>query len=254
MQESEREVFLAEHNLYVCKAEINRIKQAIRDGRLWEHVEMRCHAHPTLLSALKRVKKYQDYIEKFSPASKKSGLFFFSSTGLSRPEVVHYRNRLAARVPTPKNVKILLLVPQTREKPFHKSDELKKIRRIINAMTDSASEKVHICVYTAPFGVIPLELDEIYPLSQHETSLPLDNETINYVAAETSDYIIRSACKQVVLLNDPETWDDAILKKCREASKKKKATFSLVTFRSKESKRVLTRLEKVLTKSLGDQS
>jgi 7-cyano-7-deazaguanine tRNA-ribosyltransferase len=50
--------FLAEHNLYVCSAEMKRVKQAIEDGRLWEHVEMRAHAHPALLQALKRLSKY----------------------------------------------------------------------------------------------------------------------------------------------------------------------------------------------------
>ena len=53
----EREVFLAEHNLYVCQAELKRIKQAIRNGRLWEHTEMRVHGHPALLSALKRLQE-----------------------------------------------------------------------------------------------------------------------------------------------------------------------------------------------------
>lgn len=254
MQKPDREVFLAEHNLYVCKAEINRIKQAIRDGRLWEHVEMRCHTHPTLLSALKRVKKYQEYIERFSPASKKSGLFFFSGIGLSRPEVIHYRNKLMTRVSPPKEAKVLLLVPQTREKPFHKAPELKKIRRVVNALPATTSRKVHICVYSAPFGIIPLELDEVYPLSQHESALPLDDETIQYVASQTGNYIASSHCRHIVLFNDPDTWGDAVLKKCRGASKKTKARFSIVTFKSKEDKRVLTRLEKVLAESLGDQS
>ena len=254
MQKPDREVFLAEHNLYVCKAEINRIKQAIRDGRLWEHMEMRSHAHPMLLSALKRIKKYQKYIEKFSPVSKRSGLFFFSDVGLSRPEVVHYVDRLATRVRAPKNAKVLLLVPQTSDKPFHKSPELKKIRRVINGFPSSVSEKVQICVYAAPFGVIPMELDEMYPLSQHESTLPLDTETIEYVAMQAGDYIASSQYKSIVLLNDPETWGDAVLKKCRAESKKKKAELSLVTFKSTKSKRVLTRLEKVLAKTLGDQS
>ncbi len=53
----ERETFLAEHNLHVCIAELKRIKQAIRDGRLWEHVEMRAHAHPALFSALKKTEE-----------------------------------------------------------------------------------------------------------------------------------------------------------------------------------------------------
>jgi len=85
MTQNERELFLAEHNLYVSIAEIKRIKQAIRDGRLWEHVEMRAHAHPELFTALKTLKKYKDFIEEYSPTMKKSGIFFSDSTGFVRP-------------------------------------------------------------------------------------------------------------------------------------------------------------------------
>ncbi|MBC7130995.1 tRNA guanosine(15) transglycosylase TgtA, partial [Candidatus Bathyarchaeota archaeon] len=54
MADAERERFLAEHNLYACVAEIKRIKQAIRDGRLWEHLISRAHAHPSMLQAVKK--------------------------------------------------------------------------------------------------------------------------------------------------------------------------------------------------------
>ena len=127
----EREVFLAEHNLYVCLAEIKRIKQAIRDGRLWEHTEMRVHAHPALLSALKHLHKHADFLEKYSPTAKSSGFFYFDSVGLARPEITHYRKRLTERYTPPQNAKVLLLVPQTRNKPFHKAPEFKKIRQLI---------------------------------------------------------------------------------------------------------------------------
>jgi len=109
----ERETFLAEHNLYVCQAELRRIKQAIRDGRLWEHVEMRAHAHPALFTALKKLQNHRVFIEKYSPAVKRSGLFFFSSVGLARPEVSLYRRRLIERYHPPENARVLLLVPQT---------------------------------------------------------------------------------------------------------------------------------------------
>jgi 7-cyano-7-deazaguanine tRNA-ribosyltransferase len=41
MPKEERQIFLAEHNLYICLSEIKRIKQAIKEGRLWEHLELR---------------------------------------------------------------------------------------------------------------------------------------------------------------------------------------------------------------------
>ena len=93
----EREVFLAEHNLYVCAAEIRRIKQAIREGRLWEHTEMRVHGHPALLSALKKLRSHADLLETYSPTVKSSGFFYFDSVGLVRPEITHYRKHLTER-------------------------------------------------------------------------------------------------------------------------------------------------------------
>ena len=152
----EQEVFLAEHNLYVCAAEMRRIKQAIRDGRLWEHTEMRVHGHPALLSALKKLRSHSDFLEKYSPSVKSSGFFYFDSVGLARPEITHYRKRLTQRYDPPSNAKVLFLVPQTRNKPFHKAPEFKKIRQLFRSLGEDIASKIHICVYSAPFGVVPL--------------------------------------------------------------------------------------------------
>ena len=143
----EREVFLAEHNLYVCQAELKRIKQAIRNGRLWEHTEMRVHGHPALLSALKRLRNHADFLERYSPTVKSSGFFYFDSVGLVRPEITHYRKRLNERYDPPKNAKVLLLVPQTRNKPFHRAPEFKKIRHLFRSLGEELASKIHICVY-----------------------------------------------------------------------------------------------------------
>jgi 7-cyano-7-deazaguanine tRNA-ribosyltransferase len=217
LPQKEKEVLLAEHNLYVCGAELKRIKQAIKDGRLWEHLEMRAHTHPSLLQALKMLRKYEDFIEKHSPAVKPSGLFYFNSVGLARPEIVRHRKRLEDRYLPPKNVKTLLLVPQTRMKPFHKSQEFKQIQKKLN----KRSKNVHVCFYAAPFGVIPIELDEVYPLSQHETATPLDKETISYVANQIANYIQRTNYKKVILINDPENWNKTILNTIKKACKQK---------------------------------
>ena len=143
---------------------------------------MRVHGHPALLSALKKLRGHADLLEAYSPTVKASGFFYFDSVGLVRPEITHYRKRLTERYDPPKAAKVLFLVPQTRNKPYHKAPEFKKIRQLFRSLGDELTGKVHVCVYAAPFGVIPLELDEVYPLSQHEAAVPLDLETVNYVA------------------------------------------------------------------------
>jgi 7-cyano-7-deazaguanine tRNA-ribosyltransferase len=217
----ERQTFLAEHNLYVCAAELKRIKQAIKDGRLWEHLEMRAHAHPALLQAVKRLGKYGEFVEKISPAVKDSGLFFFDSVGLVRPEIARYRRKLAERYSTPEEAKMLLLVPQTGSKPFHKSHEYKRIRKLLKRDLQAEMDRVHVCFYAAPFGVVPIELDEIYPLSQHETALPIDKETKEYVAKQVGEYINRTDFQKVILIDDAENWDKKILNACKKTCRQK---------------------------------
>ena len=248
----ERQVFLAEHNLHVCVAELKRIKQAIREGRLWEHTEMRVHAHPALLSALKRLRNHEDFLEKISPTVKGSGFFYFDSVGLARPEITRYRKRLSERYTPPEGAKVLLLAPQTRNKPFHKAPEFKKIRQLFRSLGELSS-KVHVCVYAAPFGVVPLELDEVYPLSQHETALPLDLETVNYVANQTSQYIKGSAYGSIVLLNDGKLWSNTIKKACQKACKAKGIAFGSVDAHVLASKEILSSLENILRRQLSEK-
>jgi len=253
MPTKERQTFLAEHNLYVSLAELKRIKQAIKHGRLWEHLELRAHGHPALLQALKRLKKYEDFIEKHSPAVKKSGIFFFNSIGLIRPEVVRHRKKLTERYSPPKKVKILLLMPQTRTKPFRKSKEIKEVTKFLRSAFSKHLNEVHICFYAAPFGVIPIELDEVYPLSQHEIALPLDKETINYVAKQTAHYISNTNYQTVVLLHDPENWNKNVLNTCKKTCLKKNIKFKYLNIKEKRSKTMLTSLERILQKMLSEQ-
>jgi len=247
----DRQVFLAEHNLHVCAAEIKRIKQAIKEGRLWEHTEMRVHAHPALLSALKRLRNHEYFLEKISPTTKSSGFFYFDSVGLARPEITHYRKRLNERY-TPPKAKALLLVPQTRNKPFHKAPEFKKIRQLFRNLGNLA-DQVHVCVYAAPFGVVPLELDEVYPLSQHDSALPLDLETVDYVADQTSQYIKRTEYQGVVLLNDSKLWSDTVKKACEKACRNRRIAFACVDADVLASKEILSSLENILRKQLSEK-
>ena len=252
LPKDEKERFLAEHNLHVCVAELKRIKQAIRDGRLWEHVEMRAHAHPALLTALKQVKNYEGFIEKHSPVVKQSGFFFFDSVGLARPEIVHYRERLNARYHPPGDATVLVLVPQSKNKPFHRSEEFKDARRIINHLGQENAARVHVGFYAAPFGVVPLELDEVYPLSQHETAMPLDCEVKDYVATQVSDYVKRSNYRAVVLIHESENWGNSVKQQCRSACQKKGTAFEYLTMGAQGTKEFLARLETLLNKSLGE--
>ena len=220
MPVEERHEALAKHNLYMSFAELRRIKQNIIRGRLWEYLEARSHAHPALLQALKRLKGYQDYIERNSPAVKKGGILYLGHLGLIRPEIVRYKKLLKERYQPPAEAEILVLIPQPSKRPFHNAAEIEKLANKIRLRFPQNQAAIHICVYAAPFGVVPLELDEVYPLSQNEISTPLDFETIEYVAEQVKEYVASSSYKSVIVVEDFEAWKRKISSACERVKRK----------------------------------
>jgi len=235
---AERERLLAKHNLHVCFEELRMIKQSITEGTLWEHLELRAHGHPALFQALKKLKKYEDYIERRSPTTKRSGLFFFGSQDLVRPEVVRHRKRLFERYSPPEKAKTLILFPQTKTKPFHKSKEQRTLSKVLQKELKDNVESLHVCTYAAPFGVVPTELDEVYPLSQHEIATPLDTETVEYVAEQVANYIEKTNYEKVVLLED-EAWKGKIKVACQQACGRKGVPLIFFEVQKELNKRTL---------------
>ena len=246
LPKEERLKLLAEHNLHASFRELRTIKEAIAEGRLWEHMEMRAHGHPSLLQALKQVPKYAEQLEKQSPVTKRSGLFFLSSLGLARPEVVRYRNRLLDRYSPPPKADVLLLLPQTGTKPFHTSNEHNAVMKAVHQSLGDNADLIHVCTYTAPFGVVPTELDDVYPISQNEIASPFDAETLLYVAKQAEDYIKNTNYRQVILLREPKVWKGKIVAACRRACKKKQIPFTATQERDPWAKSTAEHLAAVI--------
>ncbi len=245
LPKDKRQKLLSEHNLHVSFCELRRIKQAITEGRLWEHLEMRSHAHPALLQAAKKLKKYGEYIEKNSPVVKKKGIFFLSSLGLARPEIIRYRKRIVERYSPPPKAKILLLLPQIGTKPFHNSKEHQAVVKGIQQILGDTIDLLHVCTYASPFGVIPTELDDVYPLSQNEIASILDAETVMYTAKQVENYINNTNYDHVILLRDQKVWKGKITAACRRTCKKKQIPFMTLRERDPWAKNTIEHLAAV---------
>jgi 7-cyano-7-deazaguanine tRNA-ribosyltransferase len=200
----ERTKFLAKHNLYVTFGELRRIHQAVVEGRFWEHLEVRCRAHPRLLDGFRQLLKYGDFIERFDPVTKPSAFFCLGPESAGRPEVIRYWGRLK-RYRTPP-LQILALVPGPREK----IPELEE------------PEKTHLVKIIPPFGPVPEELDEIYPLWQLEIPREPDQPTMRAAAEALKKFLEEHGAKygRVLLYNDEERWGSSLVNACRPVREK----------------------------------
>ncbi len=137
MDDTTRQDLLARHNLAVSFAELRRIRQAIRAGRLLELVETRIRGHPTLVDGFRSFLDHDEWLEATDPVAKDT-FFYLSAESASRPEVTRHHERLA-RLETPDD---LLLTAGNPSESFTESWRL-----------------------VPPFGPVPRPLSDVYPLT-----------------------------------------------------------------------------------------
>ena len=159
----DRQELLARHNLYATFAEIRLVKQALREGNLWELVERRSRIHPRMLDGLKRAVMYSGWIEQFDPSSK-STYFYCGPESTKRPEVIRWNTRLE-RLELEGTV---LIRPGGRVRHESGYD--------------------HVLHFKPPFGAYPLELKETYPLNAEVANVP-DNESLTCALMNTKKLI-----------------------------------------------------------------
>ncbi|WP_458456539.1 tRNA guanosine(15) transglycosylase TgtA [Methanobrevibacter sp.] len=185
MPKEKRRDLIAQHNLHVSFAELRLIRQAIYDGNLMELVEERCRSHPALLDAVRQLGNYSRDLEKYDPRSKKSAFFYTGPESLCRSEVLRHMQKLREM---PKKRDLIILPPS--RKPYSKfiSGKLGEFY-IYGAEQEIDLENSDFMVLDVPFGLIPLEIDEVYPLSQNDAPKIRDVDSIEFVEDFISEFV-----------------------------------------------------------------
>lgn len=161
---------LAKHNLYVTFQELKTIRQAIHQGNLWELVQERCSSHPSLEGALTYIlKKYRTDLIEFDPITKNSAFFYVNATSFLRPEIQRHLDFMEKRWELPKTVKNVIIFPDLETRPID-SWHYQEFMKIFKKNIGDKHQEFQIFILSPIFGLIPEELKEVYPLSQHEYS------------------------------------------------------------------------------------
>ncbi len=187
MEKSKKTKLIAEHNLYQITQELALVKRYIREGRLWELAEIRCRAHPALLEALRKLRDYQDQMELYDPISRDGAIFYTGSESRNRPVFKRYLDRLGTRYVLPTNK--VVLFEDNKGKPYSRpyAEEFAKARRA-----------GYTPIVVSPFGPVPAELDEMYPLAQSLFPGILDMETETEAERITYQFLSMMNVKEVI--------------------------------------------------------
>lgn len=182
----ERTKVLARHNLYQITSELSLIKRYIREGRLWELAETRCRAHPALLDALRSLSDHSGFLERTEPISRDGAMFYTGSETRARPVFTRYADRLMNRY-----------VPPTGKAAVFPEGG-KPYNRVYAQEFDKAMKAGYTPIVMSPFGPVPAELDEIYPLAQSLFPDITDAETVAEADEIAFEFIERMGFEEVI--------------------------------------------------------
>jgi archaeosine synthase len=177
----------AEHNVNALRAELARVRQRIRDGRLRAYVEGAARHEAWTTATFRRLDDEYAYVEEQTPILRRSELLAASEDTLRRAEIQRFADRVTSRYRPRLTDRPLVLVPCSARKPYSESQSHQQFSRAI-------SYRGHVVSMTSPIGVVPDELELTYP-AQHYDSVVTGNWTkgeYEFVAAVLERYLDRN--------------------------------------------------------------
>ena len=160
---------LLDHNLRVYATLLSESIDAMNSGNLRWLVESMTHSSPSHATLVRNIdKSLYNYLEEFTPTSGAKVLPLIGPESYNAPVVRRYREYLAARYTPPKNKQVVLLLPCSAKKPYSDSKSHKRLLRTIESALGNTSPALAQVILTSPLGVVPRELERIFPAANYD--------------------------------------------------------------------------------------
>jgi len=195
LDKKERAELLSHHNSLKLEEEMRIIRERIRQGTLREYVESRCRVRAWLTAVLRLLDAEYDFLEKRTPSFRSSKLYANTMESLHRVEIKRFADRVIERY-SPPELDTLLLLPCSAKKPYSLSLSHK---RFIEAL-GKYRWYVHEVIITSPLGVVPRELELVYPAAHYDTPVTgiWDREEKAWVKECLKRYLVKNRYMNIV--------------------------------------------------------
>jgi archaeosine synthase len=180
------------HNRHALLREVSLGYQFIEKGQLRELVESRCRMDASQVAILRRLDARYGFLEPRFPITRDVPLLANSGDALFRVEVKRFAERVISRY-RPPHAEVAVLLPCSARKPYSLSRSHRKFRSIIR-------ERAHQLVITSPLGLVPRELEGIYPAAHYDVPVTgyWDREEMNWVSSILAGYLCRHPYRRII--------------------------------------------------------
>ncbi|MDJ0273351.1 MAG: tRNA guanosine(15) transglycosylase TgtA [Candidatus Caldarchaeum sp.] len=195
LEREERFRNLALHNLFVCFQEVEAIKQAIWEGRMYELLERKARSHPAVYEAFQHIFRDEETLQTMAlhtPLSKRRGLFLFDTTSLQRPEYRRMTEWL--RRWTPSCLEAAVLVS-------HRAVVNRRIEKLFEMLAKVVGDGCfEVFVHDTPYGLVPLSLYHVFPISQTTYPETLVKQLEDKIFREAAETLAKHDFKKIIII------------------------------------------------------
>ena len=195
LPKKERAEALSRHNILKLGEEMRNVREHIRSGHLREYIERQCRARPWLTAVLRLIDTEGTFLEKRTPLFRSGTLYANTAESMNRVEIRRFAQRILERY-TPPDLDTLVLFPCSAKKPYSVSTSHQKF---INAL-GKYRRYVHEVIITSPMGIVPRELELMYPAAHYDTPVTgyWDKEERAWVSGCLRSYLQKNSYKNIV--------------------------------------------------------
>jgi archaeosine synthase alpha-subunit len=155
------------HNYYILFNELRQVRNMIYSGNIRNYVEKKVQSKPLHTAILRNLDRINySYLEENTPVVNNKIIYATSNESFNRPEIIRFQQRILNRYIKPVSAEVLLLLPCSAKKPYSFSKTHKFFRRKI--FETSNPDIVHELIITSPLGLVPRELELIYPAANYD--------------------------------------------------------------------------------------
>ncbi|MDR5671861.1 archaeosine synthase subunit alpha [Halalkaliarchaeum sp. AArc-GB] len=151
----------SQHNVNALEAELRRVRERIRAGRLRDYIEGQARHEAWLTATFREFDGEYGYLEQRTPVVRDTELLAASEDTIRRVEIQRFADRVTTRYRNRFSAPLVLL-PCSARKPYSESQSHKQFH-------DAIGWRAHIVSMTSPIGVVPQELELTYPAQHYDT-------------------------------------------------------------------------------------
>jgi archaeosine synthase len=175
---------ILEHNIYEGQRQFNLAAFQLNEGLLRTYMEQQTHNHPgiaALLRIMDRSPEISAYIQQRVPRIGDYPVQCIGPESYYRPEIQNYQQNLLTEVTPARAYDLVVLFPCAATKPYSQSKSHQKFIKVLRKAAGNHMHRIHQVIITSPLGVVPRELEGIFPVAHYDIPVTgdWDNEEIH---------------------------------------------------------------------------